>query len=478
MKSVLWINCFYCIFISLFVPSNSATKTQQSYSETNTCDLGALAEEIAGYESVVKRIVDYVVEGAFKSQTYNQLANFVDKFGARPSGSEALEQSIDYMINLSLSENIDDIITEHVQVPRWERVGEKITMIKPRLKDIAVLGLGGSVSTPPEGVIAEVIVFDSFTSFESAPVEKVSGKIVVWDPKFTKYGDTVAYRTQGARTAASKGAVASLVRSIAPFSINSPHTGSQTYDENVPKIPTAAITLEDADLLRRMYNRGETVVLHITMQSLTSTHMSRNTIVDVKGTEHPEKLVIVSGHIDSWDVGQGAMDDGGGLFVSWAAPVILNRLQLKPKRTIRSIFWTAEELGLIGAVAYEKQHRNESHNINFIMESDEGTFAPLGLAVAGNQQARCIVAEVLKLFKSINASTLVEEDSPGSDITVFTNRGLPGASLLNANEKYFWFHHTEGDTMNVENSEELDLGAAFWTAVAYIIADISVDIPR
>ncbi|KAI5631307.1 peptidase family m28 domain-containing protein [Phthorimaea operculella] len=154
--------------------------------------------------------------------------------------------------------------------------------------------------------------------------------------------------------------------------------------------------------------------------TLDTNKISRNTLIDLKGRESPEKLVIVSGHIDSWDVGQGAMDDGGGLIASWAVPVVLKRLNLRPKRTIRSIFWTAEELGLIGAYAYEEKHRNESDNINFIMESDEGTFTPLGLYVGGTQEARCIVAEVLKLFESINASTLIEQSSPGSDIAVMT----------------------------------------------------------
>lgn len=351
-------------------------------------------------------------------------------------------------------------------------------MLKPRKKNIALLGLGRSVSTPPNGITGEVIIFANFSQLESASDDDVKGKIVLYDPVFTQYGETNQYRSSGASKAAAKGAIASLVRSITPFSMYTPHTGSQTYAEGVNKIPTAAITLEDADLIRRMYNRGEKVVLNIQMFSKFDTKVSRNTIIDLKGTTNPEKLVIVSGHIDSWDVGQGAMDDGGGLFISWAAPVILKHLKLRPKRTIRSIFWTAEELGLIGARAYEELHRNESHNINFIMESDEGTFAPQGLTVAGIQEARCIIAEILKLFSSINATTLIEDDSPGSDITVIINTGVPGASLHNANERYFWFHHTEADTMNVESPEELDLGAAFWTAVAYIIADISVDIPR
>ncbi|XP_059059997.1 carboxypeptidase Q-like [Achroia grisella] len=451
---------------------------KKTYSELKSCDLGNLAEEIASYDTVVKDIIDYAVTGPFKGKTYDELAKFVDKFGARPSGSQVLEDSIDYMIELTREEDINDIVTEEVKVPHWSRGEEKLTMLEPRVKNIAILGLGMSVPTPPEGITAEVIIIRNFTELENIEEDTIKGKIVLYDPVFTTYGKTVKYRSQGATKAAAKGAVASLVRSIAPFSINSPHTGMQTYGKNVTKIPTAAITLEDADLIRRIITRGEKVILKLEMTSTYDDKISRNTIIDLKGRDRPDSLVIVSGHIDSWDVGQGAMDDGGGLFISWAAPVILKRLSLRPKRTIRSIFWTAEELGLVGAKAYEEQHRNDSYNINFIMESDEGTFAPLGLAVAGNQEARCIIAEILKLFESISASTLIEDDSPGSDITLITSIGVPGASLYNENSEYFWYHHTEGDTMNVLDEHELDLGTAFWTAVAYIIADISVDIPR
>ncbi|XP_026745899.1 carboxypeptidase Q-like isoform X1 [Trichoplusia ni] len=472
-------NIIHIVFVTLSIIVANEAKVLNKNVDTCQEILGdELIEEIWGYENVKDEILKYVIDGDFKRKTYDELAKFVDKFGARPSGTEVLEKSIDYMIDLTREEGLNDIVTEELEVPRWERGEERITMLEPRVKDISVLGLGRSVSTPPEGITAEVVVFKSFDELENTPDEKVAGKIVLYAPIFTKYGETNKYRTQGATKASAKGAVASLVRSITPFSINTPHTGSQTYGEGVIPIPTAAIAIEDADLISRIHARGEKVVLHIRMFSNLETKVSRNTLIDLKGTQNPEKLVIVSGHIDSWDVGQGAMDDGGGLFISWAAPVILKRLNLIPKRTVRAIFWTAEELGLIGAYAYEKAHRHESDNINFIMESDEGTFAPLGLAVGGSKKARCIVGEVLKLFKSINASTLVEEDAPGSDIGIFTGNGIPGASLHNDNAKYFWFHHTEGDTMNVEDPDELDLGAAFWTAVAYIIADLSEDIPR
>lgn len=436
-----------------------------------------LIQEIRSYEGVKDRIIQYVLDGDFRGRTYDELTKFVDKFGARLSGTAELENSIDHMIELTQKEYLFNITTEDVEVPHWVRGTESVKMLEPREKDIAVLGLGFSVGTPPEGITAEVIVIRYFDELDNIPQSYIEGKIVLYDPVFTTYGSTVQYRS-GASRAAAKGAVASLVKSITPFSINSPHTGSQTYDPKYPQIPTAAITVEDADLIRRMYDKGEKVVLNIKMFPTYDTKVSRNTLVDYVGTEQPEKLVIVSGHIDSWDVGSGAMDDGGGLFVSWAAPVILRRLNLRPRRTLRSIFFTTEELGLTGAYAYEEKHRHEHDNINFIMESDEGTFAPLGLAVGGTDEAKCIVEEVLKLFRSINASTLIESNSPGSDISVITSQGIPGASLHNANENYFWFHHTDGDTINVYTPRELDLGAAFWTAVSYIIADLSVDIPR
>lgn len=344
---------------------------------------------------------------------------------------------------------------------------------------MALIGLGNSVSTPKEGIKAELLVVDSFSEFENVTREQVQGKIVLFNPQFVNYFETVVYRYEAATKAASKGAVASLVRSITSFSINSPHTGLQEYGKNETKIPTAAITVEDARFLRRLLNKGDKVVLHLKMFSkLILNQTSRNTLVDWVGKDKPEQQVIVSGHVDSWDNGEGAMDDGGGLFISWAVPVVLRKLYLVPKRTIRSIFWTSEEQGYVGAYAYEKKHRQELDKINFIMESDEGTFTPLGLSMAGNKKAKCIIAEVLKLFKDINATKLVENNDPGSDINVIIDRGVPGASLLNDNNRYWWFHHTAGDRMDVEDEHTLDLCAAFWTAAAYVIADLSVDIPR
>ncbi|CAK1551626.1 unnamed protein product [Leptosia nina] len=407
---------------------------------------------------------------------YEQFSEFIDKFGARLSGSDVLENSIDYMINLTVASGIDDVTTEEVEVPHWVRGFESLEMLQPRYKNIALLGLGSSVPTPIEGITAEVVVVKSFKEFNNTSDDLVRGKIVLFNAHYITYGETVAYRVQAASKAAEKGAVASLIRSITPYSLYTPHTGSQHYDKGVPKIPTAAITVEDAHLLQRLYDRGNKIVLKLKMNNTLDTKLSRNTIIDLKGSAYPDKHVIVSGHIDSWDVGQGAMDDGGGMMISWYAPIVLNHFNLRPRRTLRAILWTAEEPGLVGAAAYLQRHRNELDKINFIMESDEGTFKPLGLEVAGTKEAICIIAEIIKLFKPIDK--MVVSESPGSDITLFIGKGIPGASLLNKNDKYFRYHHSEADTMDVEKKDDVVKCAAFWAAVSYVIADLSVDIPR
>lgn len=340
-----------------------------------------------------------------------------------------------------------------------------------------MLGLGTSIPTPIGGITAQVIVVKSFEELDVLSEDEVQGKILVYDQPFTKYGETSDYRSRGASEAAKKGAVAALVRSITPFSIASPHTGSQKYAANVKKIPVAAITLEDADLLWRIQNRGEEIVINLNMSATQDTKISRNIIADLTGSDSPNKIVVVSGHIDSWDVGDGSMDDAGGCFISWMAPIALKTLGLRPKRTLRALFFTAEELGLIGAEAYAEDHKDQNDNLNFVMESDSGTFAPLGLRYEGSPTGACMVKELLKLFSSINATELLLE-RPGSDITVWTRQGIPGGGLHNDNGRYFWFHHAEGDTLNVLDSDVIDLNAAFWTAVSYVIADMKNDIPR
>ncbi|XP_068627661.1 carboxypeptidase Q-like [Battus philenor] len=458
----------YC-YINTYVLLN-----KNDYSE---CVLDPdLLNEIASYKNVTDTIMSEIINNTWGKTMYDEYTNFIDKFGARPAGTIVLENAIDHMINLTKNYGLNTVTTEKVLTPHLVRGSEAAVMIQPRLKRIAILGLVPSVTTPANGITAEVIVVRSFDELNQIDEERIKGKIVVFDAHFTTYGETVAYRVAGASRASEKGAVASLIRSVTPYSLYTLHTGSQSYGKNVTKIPTAAITHEDADLMRRLQNEGKTIVLTIIMHSTINFKISRNTLVDLVGRVNRDKHVIVSGHIDSWDVGQGAMDDGGGMFISWFAPVIINKLNLKPRRTLRAILWTAEEPGLVGAFAYLKRHMDELDDINFIMESDEGTFEPLGLDVAGSKNAICIIAEILKLFSPIDKIKV--SNSVGSDISIFNENGVPGAGLLNKNDKYFWFHHSDADTMNVQNKNDVLQCAAFWAAFSYVVSDLSVDIPR
>ncbi|XP_055841660.1 carboxypeptidase Q-like [Episyrphus balteatus] len=448
----------------------------------NECNLSEdLINEIRGYKNVVLKITDHILNGKFKGEVHKSLQTFTDKFGSRMAGSDSLEKSIDYMEALLKNEGLENVHTEEAKVPHWIRGFEAASLVLPRKAKIEILGLGTSVGTPRGGIIGEVVAVRTFDELRKLPDSEVKGKIVVFAPTWQGYGATASYRGSGATEASKKGAIAALIRSATPFSIGSPHTGSQTYAQGVRKIPAACITVEDAEMILRMYNEGETVQIRLEMDDYNLEPVtSRNTVSELQGTKSPNKsVVILSGHLDSWDVGVGAMDDGGGAFISWKAVKFLKEMGLRPKRTIRSVLWTGEEYGYYGAKEYQRTHKeNEAEEFNFFIESDTGTFDPVGLDFTGNKEAECIFREVLNLMAPLNATQFETPADGGPDISVWLNRGFPGASLLNKNDKYFWFHHTEGDRMLVEDPDSLDRCVALFASTAYIIADLSVDIPK
>ncbi|EGI65757.1 Plasma glutamate carboxypeptidase [Acromyrmex echinatior] len=292
--------------------------------DQNTCHLpNHLIQEIDSYAPIVHRIINESMQGSFKGTTWQDLATFVDKFGPRFTGTQVLEDAIDYVLNKSISLGLDNVHGEPATVPRWVRGSESATLLQPRQKNLALLGLGYSIGTPIKGITANAVVVNSFAELKKR-AEEIPGKIVVYNQKFVSYGETVEYRSVGAIRAAELGAVAALIRSVTPFSLYTPHTGMMNYAENVTKIPAACITVEDATLLRRMADRGETIVINLKMEAKRYPDtQSRNVVADIIGSSAPEKAVVVSGHIDSWDVGIGAMDDGGGIFISWNALKLL-----------------------------------------------------------------------------------------------------------------------------------------------------------
>ena len=315
------------------------------------------------------------------------------------SCGESLEKAIDYVVEGMTKGGLEHVHTENFSAPWWVRGYESADLVLPWKRNLPILGLGSTVGTPRGGIIADVVAVESFDEFKGFTDEQVKGKIVVFVPKWEGYGKTVVYRSDAASVAARKGAVGALIRSVAPFSINSPHTGHQNYASDVKKIPVAALTVEDAEMILRMYRRGQKIQIHLEMADQNKGMCTtRNTIGELQGTAQKDKsVVVVSGHLDSWDVGVGAMDDGGGAMISWKAVEFLKAMDLRPKRTIRAILWAAEEQGIVGAQNYLQDHKaNEKEEFNFFMESDIGTFEPRGLDFTGNADAACIIKEVVK----------------------------------------------------------------------------------
>ncbi|XP_050069757.1 carboxypeptidase Q-like [Anopheles maculipalpis] len=448
---------------------------------SNGCELPpGLREEIAGYQSVVDSIFHHIVSGEYAGKTWQSLLEFTDRFGPRLTGTKQLEDAIDFAVQEMINEGLDNVHTEEAIVSNWQRGREWAELVEPFKKNLPMLGLGKSVGTPPQGITAEVIAVESFEEFDHFTEEQVKGKIVVFAPAWVGYGPTGRYRYESPSVAAKKGAAAVLIRSMTPFSIGTPHTGTLEYDPDVQRIPAAAIAVEDAMLLLRKFRRGDKMIVHLKMEAANlEPTVSRNTIGELEGhTFKNTSVVVVSGHMDSWDVGTGASDDAGGVFVSWKAITFLKAMGLRPRRTIRAIYWTAEEQYLEGASVYERQHaEDEKQEFNVFFESDSGTFEPTGLDFAGNNDAQCIFAEVAKLMTGFNDFTFTQ-GSVGSDIGNWVRRGFPGVSLRNKNENYFWYHHTEGDTIELEDPAALDKITALWAAASYVIADLSIDIPK
>ncbi len=420
-----------------------------------------------------------LMEAALNSPvSWNRLAEVVDRFGPRLSGSEALEASLDWILAGMEEDGLENVRAEPVMVPRWVRGRESLYLLSPWPKEMAVLGLGTSVATPPDGIRGEVLVVDSFQDLE-AHAQEARGKIVLFDVPFTTYGETVRYRTEGAVAAARVGAVASLIRSVTPFSMNTPHTGVMSYEDGVPRIPHAAITLEDAAMLHRMSERGQTIEVHLTMEAEDQGMVSsRNVMGEIVGRELPNEVVVLGGHTDSWDVGQGAMDDAGGVVAAWEAVRLMKELGLRPRRTVRVVGWTAEEFGIYGGDAYAAAPGRDREEHVLGIESDAGVFSPLGFGFSGSDEAFSIVQEVGSMLTPIGAGTITRGGG-GADIgAMMRDRGMPGMGLNVEPERYFWYHHSSADTLDKLDPQEMARCVAAMAVMAYVVADLPESLPR
>lgn len=422
---------------------------------------------------------------------YQQVSHLAENIGPRMGGSPQAEVAVQYVAEQMRRAGLD-VHLEEVRMPRWVRgveAGELVQypgQVPGTTQKIVLTTLSGSSATPGNGLTAEVLVVSNMDELKALPRDRVAGKIVLFNFPFDKqkaaagyggeaYGEAVVYRAIGAKTAAQAGAIASLVRSVGGADYRLPHTGY-----SVPAgIPDGAVSAEDADLIAHLAAQGA-VRMHLTLTPQTLPEVvAHNVIADLKGTEHPEEIVVVSGHLDSWDMGSGAIDDGAGVAVAMAAAHLMLQLHLHPKRTLRVIAWMDEENGGRGHDAYAKAHETELANHVAAIESDLGAGHPMGYVVKANPAAIPLLRPMLEVLRSTGCTLLrSSEYSPGSDISPLVKAGVPGFAPLQDARFYFNYHHTAADTLDKIVPRELQENAAAMVVLGYTLTNLPQKLPR
>jgi hypothetical protein len=422
---------------------------------------------------------------------WKQLAHLTDNIGPRPSGSLQAQAAVEYVAaelrKLGLEVRLEPAQVSHFV--RGQEAGELVEypgQVAGTVQKIVLTALSGSSATMPEGITAPVVIAHSFDELTKLGREKVSGRVVLFDVPYDKlkaqaglafeaYGEAVPYRGQGAKAAADLGAVASLIRSVGSADYRLPHTG---YSEPAG-IPAAALAAEDADLIEHLASEGP-VRIHLTLTPQRLADVTGyNVVADLKGSEHPEQIVIVSGHLDSWDLGRGAIDDGAGVAFSMATAQLIQQLHLRPRRTLRVIAWMDEENGGGGHDAYARAHAAEMNNHVAAIESDAGAAQPLGFAVKMSPDAIASLRPLLDVLRPVGSTVLrATSDSPGSDIEPMVKSGVLGIGILQDGRKYFDYHHSAADTLDKVNLQELRENTAAMAVMGYALASTAEPLPK
>ncbi len=435
--------------------------------------LAAASASLAA-EDPASRILDLELR---EGRGYAKLSWLCDRIGHRLSGSTALERAVQWTAEEMKRDGLENVRTEPVMVPHWVRGTGSGRIVAPVEHDLPLLALGMSEPTPPEGITADLIEVSSLDELTAAG-EKAKGKIVLFNKKIYPnggddrgYGAGATLRYNGPSAAARQGAVGMLIRSLATADFRLPHTGGTGYDEGAPRIPAAAITPEDAELIHRLLAAGETVRVTYTLTCKTLPDApSANVIGEIRGREKPEEVVVIGGHLDSWDVGAGAHDDGAGVAIVMEAARVLETLGLRPRRTIRVVLFTNEENGLRGGKAYAEAHESELPRHVAAIESDGGGFRPLGIGVSAGPGAVEFVRKLAMPLAAIAADE-VKDGGGGADISPMLPGGVPQVALRQDGTRYFDYHHTEADTLDKVDPHELAMNAAAMAVIAYGVAD-------
>jgi hypothetical protein len=473
---------------------------------TKTVLLGLIGATLAAHAQTsisdkYKDPAQKLIEAALADQEGMQRLQYLcDRIGNRVSGSASLERAIQWSATEMKKAGLENVQTPPVIVPKWVRGTESATMIEPVRKPLTMIGLGMSVGTPKDGITAEVVSVKDFDELAALGREKVAGKIVLYNPVWQGYGQTVMYRSSGASKAAALGAKGVLVRSMTGVSLQTPHTGSLSYEEGIAKIPAAAVSTEDAAMIERLLKSGTPVQVRLEMQAHRDADVeSHNVMGEIRGSEKPEEVVVLGGHIDSWDVGQGANDDGSGIMATFQAVALIKKLGLKPRRTIRVVFWVNEENGGAGGRAYRAMVGDQVRNHVAAIEMDGGAEKPVGFgfgsgggplggggrrlapgvapAAESGRPAQTSAAsfaravEIGRLLSGIEGGTM-SRGGGGEDIAPLLADGVPGFGVRTVGLHYFDWHHTDADSFDKIVPREFQLNVAALAVLSYVLADM------
>ena len=450
-----------------------------------------LALPAFGQDALQQTAEKIVAHAMTSTQSWETLSYLTDNIGPRLSGSRGLESAVAWTTQRFRDWGID-VRNEKVMVPHWVRGVERGRLVTHNSQRIVLTALGGSVATPPDGIMGDIIEVGSAEELNALGRAKVAGKIVFFnramDPSlvadgraFEAYSKAVEFRGKGADLAAPLGAAAVIIRSVTPSSLRTPHTGSVRYDGKVKKIPAAAVTVEDALLLHRLLKKGERVRMHLTLTPRILPEVaSANVVAEIRGSERPDEVVLIGGHLDSWDLGTGAIDNGSGVAMVMETMRVLKELNIRPRRTIRCVLFTNEENGLRGGRGYAKDHAAELPKHVAAIESDAGTAGLLGFnTTIGGEALAALEARAIPILQRITASpAFVTTKDTGADTGPLTAEGVPGFGLATDARHYFDHHHAPSDTLDKVNPDDLARNAAAIAALAYVLAEQETTLPR
>ena len=420
--------------------------------------------------------------------SYQLIESLTTEVGARLVGSEGEKRSVTWAVSKMKELGFDKVWTEKSEAQLWQRGDIEARISSPFPHPVAALALGNSVGTEGNTIEAEVVEFADLAALKAAPANSLENKIAFVSYKMERhkdghgYGKAVGARVVGASEAAKKGAVAFIMRSVGTDSNKLAHTGVSRYTEGVKKIPAVAISNPDADLLQKILGRNQPVTFALSTSASGpsgETTAIANVIGEVTGARTPEELVTLGAHLDSWDVGTGAIDDGIGVGITLAAGHYLSSLATRPDRTLRVILFAAEEVGLLGAKDYVKQHQQDMSRHVIGAEWDFGNGKIYELEPGVNPEALPAIKGFVKHLASLGVSMASTNSAKGqSDMSALGEAGQPAVNFNPDGSDYFDYHHTRNDTLDKVNAEALKTNTAIYTMFAYFATSTPAEFRR